>query len=52
MLMAEAEAGKLMVDEAEQGMLMAEVKAGKLMVAKAGKLMVDKADRPHADGGG
>ena len=40
MLMAEAEAGKVMVTKAEGGTLM------------AGKVMVAKADRPYADGVG
>ena len=42
--MAKAEAGKVMVAEAERGLLMAEAEAGKMIVAEA--------DRPYADGGG
>ena len=61
MLTAKAEAGKVMVAEAERGTLMAEAEAGKLMVAKAergmlmaeaGKLMIAEAKRLYADGVG
>ena len=61
MLMAKAEAGKVMVAEAERGKLMAEAEAGKLMVAKAkqgmlmaeaGNLMMAEAEQLYANGVG
>jgi len=53
MLMADAEAGKVMVAEAERSLLMAEAEAGKMIVAeaKAGKVMVAEVDRSYAGGG-